>query len=388
MMSYGLSFSLILTFSQRERAEGEGSPKVYQRYLLHNASYLNPSLTNYGTTSIMTDKKLIKKLTETFSPSGSEGAIRDVILNEIKGLADDIRVDAMGNLIARKGEKTGQGKRIMVAAHMDEIGLIVTHVDENGFVRFTNLGTPFARYLPGGHVRFTNGTLGIIDSEPPEGLHGIVKPEKMFIDVGAKSRKDCPVKIGDMAAFERPFVEIGDRLVAKSFDDRIGCVILIETMRRLKSSPHELYFVFTVQEEVGTRGAATATFGIDPEIGLSVDIVPTGDTPKGWNTHTELGKGPAILIKDSGLIADPRIVAWMTGSAEKAKIPYQRNVQMRGGTDAMAMQRSRAGVMTGSIGVPTRYAHSPSEMIDINDVENSIKLLMELVSKPIQLDAP
>ena len=332
-------------------------------------------------------KELIRKLTETFSPSGYEDAIREVILEEIQPLADNIRVDTLGNIIARKGEKSTEGQRIMVAAHMDEIGLIVTHIDENGFARFTNIGIPFARYLTGGHVRFTNGTRGVVDSEPPEGsYHGIVSPDKMFIDVGATSPRDCPVKVGDVAAFERSFIEMGDRLVAKSFDDRIGVAILIETMRKLKTSPHELYFVFTVQEEVGVRGAITATFGVDPEIGISVDIVPAGDTPKASNTHLELGKGPAVLIKDFGMLAEPRIVRWMTDTAEKARIPYQRNVQRIGGTDASAMQITRSGVLAGSLSIPTRYAHSPSEMVDINDVENAIKLLTNLLSKPAKLN--
>lgn len=332
-------------------------------------------------------KKLIQKLTNTISPSGYESAIREIILGEIQGLADEIHVDTLGNIIARKGKLGKEGKRIMVAAHMDEIGLIVTHIDKNGFVHFTNLGVPFARYLTGGHVRFTNGTPGIIDSEPPEGgLHGIVSPDKMFIDVGATSPKDCPVKIGDVAGFERAFIEMGDRIVAKSMDDRIGVAVIIETMRRLKTSPHELYYVFTVQEEVGVRGATTAAYGIDPEIGISIDIVPAGDTPKATNTHLELGKGPSVLIKDFDLLADSRIVRWMIDSAEKARIPYQRNVQRIGGTDARAMQLTRAGVLVGSLSLPTRYAHSPSEMLDLNDVEHTIKLLTLLLSKPVNLN--
>ena len=332
-------------------------------------------------------RQLIQKLTEPFGPSGYEHAIREAILNEIVSLADEIRVDAIGNVIAKKGEKAAGGRRIMLAAHMDEIGLIVTHIDEKGFARFTSLGVPFARYLTGGHVRFTNGTQGVIDSEPPEGgFHGIVSPDKMFIDVGAASPKDCPVKVGDVAAFERTFLEMGDRLVAKSFDDRIGVAVLIEILRRFKSSPHELYFVFTVQEEVGVRGATTAAFGVDPEIGISVDIVPAGDTPKADNTKLELGKGPAVLIKDSSMLADPRIVRWMIDTAENVRIPYQRNVQRIGGTDAKAIQITREGVLAGSLSIPTRYAHSPSEMIDINDVENAVRLMLELLNKPVKLD--
>jgi len=330
-------------------------------------------------------KPLIKKLTETFSPSGHESAIRDVILEEIKPLVDDIRVDALGNLIARKG-KPGKGKRIILSAHMDEIGLMVNHVDENGFAYFSHVGVPFARYLSGGRVRFMNGVPGIIDSQPPQkGLHGIAPPDKMFIDVGATSPKDCPVKVGDVAAFDRSYMEMGSRLVAKSMDDRIGVAVLIETLRRLKDSPNEVYFVFTAQEELGTRGAVTSTYGIDPEIGVAIDVTPSGDTPKEWRSNAELGKGPAIIIKDGELISEPRVVDWLENTAKNSRIPFQRTVQLVGGTDARSMQISRAGVLAGSICIPCRYAHSPSEMVDFNDVENAVKLAVALLSKPIEL---
>jgi endoglucanase len=330
-------------------------------------------------------KALIKKLTETFSPSGYENAIRDVILEEIKPLVEDARVDALGNLIARKGT-SGEGKRVMLAAHMDEIGLIVHHVDEKGFVHFSHVGVPFARYLSGGRVRFMNDVQGIIDSEPPKkGLHDIAPPDKMFIDVGATSPEDCPVKVGDVAAFERPYTEMGNRLVAKSMDDRIGVAVLIETLRRMEDPPNEAYFVFTVQEEVGTRGAITSTYGIDPEIGLAIDVTPTGDTPKGWRSNAELGKGAAIIVKDGGLISEPRILEWLETTAKEASIPVQRTVQLVGGTDARSMQLSRAGVPAGSICVPCRYAHSPSEMVDYDDVENAVRLVVALLSKPIEL---
>ncbi|GAB4416273.1 MAG: M42 family metallopeptidase [Anaerolineales bacterium] len=329
-------------------------------------------------------KSLIKKLTETFSPSGYEDAIREVILEAIKTLADEIHVDALGNIIARKGSG---GKRIMLAAHMDEIGLMVNHIDEKGFAYFSHVGVPFARYLSGGRVRFMNGVEGIIDSETPKkgGYHGIAPPDKMFIDTGATSPKDSPVQVGDVAAFERPYTEMGKRIVAKSLDDRIGVAVLIEAMRRLKSDKNEAYFVFTVQEEVGVRGAVTAAYGVDPEIGVAIDVTPTGDTPNGWKSNVELGKGPAIVVKDAGIISDTRVVTWLENAAAQTKIPVQRTVQLVGGTDARAMQLTRSGVLAGSIGIPCRYAHSPSEMVDFDDVENAAKLVVALLSKPIEL---
>ncbi|MEZ0396729.1 MAG: M42 family metallopeptidase [Anaerolineales bacterium] len=333
-------------------------------------------------------KPLIQKLTETFSPSGYETAIREVIRREVEPLADELRVDALGNLIVRKGPSAGAGpvkgkKRIMLAAHMDEIGLIATHIDENGFVRFTGIGGIRPHALTGGRVRFVNGAAGVIGVERLTDPAKAPTLEQCFIDVGATSPKDCPVKVGDVCGFERPFLDLGRRLVAKAMDDRIGCAVLIETLRALQSTPHELYFVFTTQEEVGLRGAHTAAFGVEPEIGIAVDVTGTGDTPKGSRMAVSLGQGPAIKVKDSGMLSDPRVVAWMSATAEKARLPYQREVLEGGTTDAMAMQVSRAGVPAGCLSIPSRYIHSPSEMVDDEDVQNAVKLLTALVSKPV-----
>ncbi len=205
----------------------------------------------------------------------------------------------------------------------------------------------------------------------------------MYIDVGASSKEDCPVKVGDVAAFERPFIEMGDRLVAKSMDDRTGVVVLIETLRAIKSTPNDLYFVFTTQEEVGTRGAGVAAFGIDPDIGIAVDVTPTGDTPSSLKMVMELGKGPCVKFRDVGMLSDPRVVDWMIKTAEKAKIPHQREVLLVGSTDAREIQISRAGVMTGALSIPVRYVHSASEMVDHNDLKNSVKLLTTMLSKSI-----
>jgi putative aminopeptidase FrvX len=330
-------------------------------------------------------KPLIQKLTETFSPSGYETAIRDVIRKEIKPLADEIRVDALGNLIARKGKKSAKGLRIMLAAHMDEIGLIATHIDDNGFVRFTGIGGIRPLALTGSRVRFVSGVPGVISTDRITDLTKAPTLEQCFIDVGASSKKDCPVKVGDVCGFERPFLDLGKRLVAKSMDDRIACAILIETMRLLKGSPHELYFVFTTQEEVGVRGATTSAFGIDPDLGLAVDVTATGDTPKGSKMAVGLGKGPAVKVKDAGMLADPRVVAWMIRAAEKAKIPYQREVLEGGSTDARAIQLTRGGVPAGCLSIPSRYVHTPSEMVDYDDVQNAVKLLKALLSAPVTL---
>ena len=332
-------------------------------------------------------KKLLKQLTETFGPSGYEDNVRKLVLAEVEPLADEIKVDALGNLIAHKrpGKQTKDTKKIMVAAHMDEIGLMVSHVDENGFVRFSSIGGVFGKYVHGGRVRFLNGVQGVIGYDRFEKIHEAPALDKVYIDVGATSKKDCPVKVGDVAAFDRPFTEMGNRLVAKSMDDRVGVLVAIETLRALKSSPHDIYFVFTTQEEVGTRGAKTSAFGVDPDVGIAIDVTACGDTPNAMKMEMALGKGPCVKIQDSGMLADARVVQWMIRAAEKNKIPYQREVLLFGGTDAQAMQLTRAGVPAGCLSVPTRYVHSPSEMLDYTDLQNSVKLMTAILRTPIDL---
>ncbi len=332
-------------------------------------------------------KKLLKQLTETFGPSGYEDEVRKIVRAEVKPFADEIKVDALGSLIVRKkpAKPSKDTKKIMVAAHMDEIGLMVSHVDEKGFVRFSPLGGVFGKYVHGGRVRFLNGTHGVIGYDRFDKVHEAPAMNKIFIDVGAAGKKDCPVKVGDVAAFDRPFIEMGDRLVAKSMDDRVGVLVAIEALRALKSSIHDIYFVFTTQEEVGSRGAGTSAFGIDPDLGIAVDVTSSADTPDAFKMEMALGAGPCIKIKDSGAIADPRVVKWMIRTAEKNKIPYQREVLLFGGTDADKIQQVRAGVPSGCISIPTRYVHSPSEMVDFADVQNSVKLLTALLRAPIDL---
>ncbi|NJC96282.1 MAG: M42 family metallopeptidase [Anaerolineae bacterium] len=332
-------------------------------------------------------KKLLKQLTETFGPSGYEENVRRIVQAEIKPLVDDMKVDALGNLIARRkpARQTKDTKRIMIAAHMDEIGLIVSHVDDNGFVRFSPIGAASRKYVLGGRVRFLNGTQGVIASDRLDNVNELPTFDKVYIDVGATGRKDCPVKVGDVAAFDRSFTELGNRLVAKSMDNRVGVLVAIETLRLLKTSPHELYFVFTTQEEVGVRGATTSAYGVDPEVGIALDVTSTGDTPRALKMEMALGRGPCIKIRDVGVISAPRVVEWMIRAADKNRIPYQREVLLTGGSDARAIQLTRAGVPVGSISIPVRYVHSPSEMVDYSDLQNAVKLLTALLRTPIDL---
>jgi len=330
-------------------------------------------------------KSLIKKLVETVGPSGYESKIREVVRAEVEKYADEISVDAMGNLIVKKGEKKEGGLKVMLSAHIDEIGVMVTHVDKSGFARFTTIGGVRPHTCYGSRVRFLNGTVGVIGGEKLENANHVHAIEAMYIDVGASSVEDCPVKIGDVAAFDRPFEDLGNRLISKAMDDRVCAAVLIETLKNVENSPHELYFVFSTQEEVGLRGATTAAYAIDPDLGIASDVTMTGDTPRGIKMDVALGKGPAIKVKDGGMLADPKVVDAMVQCAQKHEIPYQLEVLLGGTTDAKAMQISRAGMPAGCVSVPTRYVHTPSEMVDINDLNNAVKLLTAFISEPIKL---
>jgi len=329
-------------------------------------------------------KELIKKLTEAYGPSGREEQIREIIRAEVEALADEVRVDAMGNLIVLK-KGSGGGKRVMLAAHMDEIGLIISHVDEEGFLRAQGIGGVDPIMLSGGRVQFADGSIGVIAPEKRPEFRKNPELAKLYIDVGATSKAEAADRLGQVVGFVRPFTDMGQRVVSKAMDDRIGCVVLVETLRRLGSSPHDLYFVFTVQEEVGLRGAQTGAFGVQPDIGIAVDVTLAADTPEAPKMAMALGKGPCIKIKDGRMLSHPGLKNLLVETAEVNEIPYQLEVLAWGSTDAAAIQLSRGGVPAGCISIACRYVHSPSEMVDINDVANAVKLLLALVAGSIEV---
>jgi tetrahedral aminopeptidase len=334
-------------------------------------------------------KDLIQKLVESFGPVGFEDEVRAIIRAEIAELVDEISIGKLGDLIAVK-KGSGKGQKVMLVAHMDEIGLMVTHVDKRGYARVAPLGGVFPLYSVGARVRFADGRLGVLEVDTREDPGKTPTLDQLYIDVGATSKDDCPVNVGDVAIFHQGLESVGgrpaaERLIAKSLDDRIGCAILIETLRRLKQTPHEVYFVFSVQEETTSVGARTSAYRIDPDLAIAVDVTGTGDTPKAQPMAVEMGKGPAIKVRDVGMIADPRIKNWMVQRAEAAKIPYQLEIFRLGSTDAQAVQAVRAGIPSGALSVPARYVHSQAEMVDLADVENAVKLLVELLKKPIEL---
>lgn len=328
--------------------------------------------------------ELVKELVEAYGPSGFEDNMRDLIRPLVEDYADEISVDVMGNLIVHK-RGDGSGLKVMIAAHIDEIGLMVTHITEKGFLRFTGIGGISPPTLAGNRVQFADGTIGVIYSEKWESRNQVHGLDKHYIDVGATGRDDCPVSIGDAAGFYRSFRAQGDFLVAKSMDDRIGCVVAIETLQRLEETPHDVYFVFSVQEEVGTRGAEAAANALEPDVGIALDVTRTGDTPEAHTMAVSLRDGPAIKVKDTGMIAHAGLVRLMRRRADEASIPYQMEVLDGGSTDARSIQIAGSGAAAGVISIPTRYVHTVSETVDANDVENCIRLLVEILSKPIEL---
>ncbi|MCS7060241.1 MAG: M42 family metallopeptidase [Anaerolineae bacterium] len=337
------------------------------------------------------DIELIRSLVEAWGPSGRESRVRTVIEGYLSGLVDEVRVDRLGNLIALKRATLrppagAAPLRVMLSAHMDEIGLVVSHVDDKGFIRFTNVGYLPPQSLVGNRVVFENGVVGAIQVEKGvRAWEGALKMNNLFIDVGASDAASAPVKVGDMGALAGSLVCQGDRLIAKSMDDRIGCAVILQALRQLKRTPHDVYAVFSVQEEVGLRGARTSAYAINPDIGIAIDVTLTGDFPEAAPMSVALGKGAAIKVQDSSVIADPRLRALMVQRAKEARIPYQLEVLTAGGTDTAAIQMTREGVPAGCISIPTRYVHSISEMVDINDVQACADLLTAILSKPIDL---
>ena len=333
-------------------------------------------------------QQLAKRLAEAFGVSGFEDEIRNAIREEIDGLVDEVRVDALGNLIAlRKGR--GGDRRIMLAAHMDQIGLMVSHIDEKGFMRFTNVGFVYALASWGGQVRFADGTMGAI------GVDGRADPRNAlpelsdyFIDVGAGSKAEVKQKVGSVAAFWPGFVAQGNIWFSPNLDDRAGCVALVQTLRQLQGVPidHDLYAVFTTQEEVGLRGATAAGYALEPDLAIALDVTLTGDIPHASPAmEVSLGKGVAIKIRDSGMIGHAGLNARLIDLAEAEGIPYQLEVLQGGTTDARALQVSRAGVPATALSVPSRHVHTPSQMVDQRDVEATVRLLTVFLRRPIVL---
>ena len=322
----------------------------------------------------------LKTLLSAYGPSGNERAVAETVKSLIAAHVDSMRVDALGNLIVEKYGKDESGKRIMLSAHMDHIGFVVTDIDDNGFLRVHNVGGINANISVGRHVIFENGAEGALYSQPPKGEDRAMK--HLYIDIGAENKTDAEQVVlpGDMAVYAPDCFELGDyRMASPAMDDRCCCALLCELMMYLDEPRNTIAAVFSSQEEVGLRGARAAAYSVNPDIGVALDVTAWGDTPEVKLPAIALGKGAAVKFMDNSLIASPSVRDALLQAAEDAGVPVQREVLPFGGQDGGAIQSTRAGVPTGCLSIPCRYVHSPVEVIDMRDMEGALKILLKFV---------
>lgn len=324
---------------------------------------------------------LYKTLASAFGPSGREAGVRDVLTKLAKQYADEVWTDALGNLICHKKSSGSESSRkILLAAHMDSLGIVITFIDDNGFLRFAPVGGLFRGDLINIQVRFANGVRGVISYEEKTAFKDL-QMQHLFVDIGASSREEAEqmVQVGDFAVFDAPMFEQNGVICGPYLDNRIGCVTLLLTMAKMPLSvPDDLYFVFTAQEEVGLRGAQTTAFALEPDLAIAVDVTDTGDLPEHkYPMDCHLGKGPAVKVMDHSVLCTPKVRSALEEAGLMAAVPVQKDILQFGGTDTAALQRSRSGVPAGAISIPTRYIHSPSEMCAVRDVEQAAALLAQ-----------
>jgi endoglucanase len=332
------------------------------------------------------DLDLLKRLCETPGIAGREERVAAVAREALAALADDVQVDALGNVIARKAGRGGP--RVMLAAHLDEIGFMVRHIDDQGFLRLQPVGGFDPRVLPAQRVRvWTRDGKGLIgalqlSTKPIHLLQSSeLKPpriDEFYVDLGLRPEEvRARVEVGDMVTLDRPLEVTGQRVLSKALDDRAGVFVMIEALRALGAHEAEVVAVATTQEEVGLRGAQTSAFGVEPDVGIALDITIAGDVP-GIDPHeqvTKLGEGVAIKVFDTSHIPNHRLVRHLREVAEQHEIRYQLEVLPRGGTDAGAIQRVRAGVPAVTVSIPTRHVHTVNEMADLADIEAAVLLI-------------
>jgi putative aminopeptidase FrvX len=336
----------------------------------------------------------LEKLSNACGVTGRENQVRELMIQLMKPYADQITVDRLENVIAIKQGKE-KSPKIMLAAHMDEVGLMVKTISKEGFLQFTKMGGIDDRILPAQKVAiFTRkGQFpGIIGSKPPhiqkeEERRKVISYDELFIDIGAESREDAAnlgVSIGDPVGFDIKYVPLGkDVVTGKAFDNRAGCIAMVETLKLIEKTDCTVCAVGTVQEEVGLRGAATAAFGVDPDIAIALDVTIAGDVPgvREFDTNVKMGKGPTLTVSDSGLITHPKVLRWLLDTAEEEKIPYQLESGLLGSTDAARISITRQGIPSGTVSIPTRYIHSPVGMLNLKDIDNSAKLAAAAIQK-------
>ena len=336
----------------------------------------------------MKNKKLLAEICEVAGAPGHEQRVREIVLREVKNLVDEIRIDNMGNVVAIKKGK--ENKKVMIAAHMDEIGFMVTHIDEKGFIYFHTLGGFDPKTLTAQRVIIhgKKDIVGVMGSKPIHLMNTADRAKvptikDFFIDTG-RSKKELEklVSVGDTITRERKMIEMGDCLNCKSLDNRVSVFILIETLKELKNPPYDVYAVFTVQEEIGIRGANVSSMDINPDFGFGLDTTIAFDTPGSTKQEqvSALGEGACIKVMDSSTVCDYRMVAYMKEISKKKKIKTQLEILPAGGTDTAGIQRMNpGGSIAGAVSIPTRHIHQVIEMVHKKDVRDSIDLLRHCV---------
>ncbi len=336
--------------------------------------------------------ELLIELSEAVGVSGHEEAVRQRIYQAVEPHVDEIKIDALGNMITlKRGNSTTQDRlKVMLAAHMDEVGLMVVGHDDQGYLKFDTVGGIPDQALAGKRVQVGSdhvpGVIGIkpIHMADRDERRKIVKQDNLVIDVGASSKDQAKeiAKVGDVAAFKTTFKDLGPTLMGKAFDDRVGCAALIELVQG-ERFPFDLYAVFTVQEEVGLRGAGVAAYAVEPDAAFILDCTPAIDMPKrkDISPNTVLGDGPAIYVMSARIISDRRLVDLLMQAADQEGIPYQIRQPGGGGTDAGSIRLARAGVPVVSVSVPCRYLHSPVSIISRKDFTNTPRLIRSALTR-------
>ena len=320
---------------------------------------------------------LKKLLPTTPSVSGREATVRGVIEGLMRPLVDEISVDAMGNLICRKRGSAKAPQKVMLCAHMDEIGFIVNFVEENGFLRVAPIGGISYTAAAFAEVVFESGLRGVLVPEAGDGSKEAPKAEKCLVDIGASSRKEAErrVKIGDCCALLPHVSKLNaNRIVGRPLDDRIGCACLVKIAEVLSAPTDDIYYVFSVQEEVGCRGARPASFGISPDVALIYDVTGTGDEQGAKPMAVKLGGGVAVKIKDNSVICHTELVQELLDTAKREGIVAQCEILTYGGTDTSSVQMTGFGCRAGALSIPCRYIHSGVEMLDLRDAEAAVSL--------------
>jgi endoglucanase len=332
---------------------------------------------------------ILEELANLSGISGNEDVVREFIKNKIKDSVDEIKTDSMGNLIALKKGQNSNFK-LMLAAHMDEVGFIVKAINENGMIKFASIGGFDQKILPGKIVRVGNKKLyGVIGVNP---IHLQKESEKsngysikeLYIDIGVESKEavESLVSLGDYISFKENFKELGKGyFLSKALDDRVGCAILIDIAQKVKNLEFDISFCFTVQEEIGTRGAQVAAYSENPDYSLIVEGTTASDVPniKEHNYSTVLGKGPVITFVDKGSYSDKELVRFIAKIANNKRLKFQYKNTVTGGNDARNIQISRNGVKTAVISVPVRYIHSPASVINKQDYVDTFNLIIQVI---------